>query len=85
MTPQGVLARMRPRDARSMLRGVSQTKLAEKAGLSHVTVLESEKGKPIRLASAYALFNALNTFRIEQGMKPLENVRDIDWNISGED
>ncbi len=81
---QGVAARMRPKDARSMLR-IPITKLASKAGLSHVTVIESERGKPIRLSTAYALFNALNFFRREQGMELLEDVRDVEWNISGED
>lgn len=81
---QGVAERMRPKDARSMLR-IPLKELAKRAKVSHVTVIESERGeKPIRLITAYALLKALNSYRAEQDMEPL-GIRDIEWNIIGED
>lgn len=77
---QGVAERMRPKDARSMLR-IPLKKLAEMAKLSHVTVIESERGeKPIKLITAYALLDALNSVRLERGMEPL-GIKDVEWNI----
>jgi DNA-binding XRE family transcriptional regulator len=80
---QGVATRMRPKDARSMLR-VSQLNLAKKAKLSPVTIIECEKGKEIRLSTAYAILDALNAFRTEKDQQPLE-FKDIEWNIWGEE
>lgn len=68
------------RRVRAML-GLSQTKLAELAGLSPQTVLDAERGKrQIRLTSAYAILHVLNDFRSRQGLSELD-IDSLDWNL----
>ena len=60
--------------------GLSQQALSDLSGVSKPTIVEAEKGRPMRLLTAYALLKALNEVRSQQELPEL-TVDDIDWNI----
>jgi DNA-binding XRE family transcriptional regulator len=60
--------------------GLSQQALADLAGLSKPTIGDAEKGRPIRLLTAYAILNALNGLRTQRGQSELA-VDSLDWSV----
>lgn len=61
---------------------LSQQALADRAGLDRNVVNNCERGKRIRLASAYRILRAMNPLREELGMPRLK-LSDLDWEIYG--
>ncbi len=60
--------------------GLSQQSLADLAGLSKPTIGDAEKGRPIRLLTAYAILNALNSLRTQRGQPEL-TIDSLDWSV----
>lgn len=60
--------------------GLSQQALSTLSGVSKPTIVEAEKGRLMRLLTAYAILKALNSVRSQQGLPEL-TVDDIEWNI----
>lgn len=60
--------------------GLSQQALADRAGLAKSTIVDAEKGRPIRLLTAFAILNALNSLRAERGQPELA-IDSMDWNV----
>ncbi len=60
--------------------GLSQQALSDLSGVSKPTIVEAEKGRPIRLLTAYALLKALNSVRTQEGLPEL-TIDDFDWNV----
>ena len=60
--------------------GLSQQALADRAGLSKPTIGDAEKGRSIRLLTAYAILNALNDLRAQRGQPEL-TIDSLDWSV----
>ena len=60
--------------------GLSQEALANLAGLSKPTIVDAEKGRAIRLLTAYAILHALNGLRTQRGQPEL-TIDSLDWNV----
>lgn len=64
---------------RSQLR-ITQAEIARRANTTKQTVSDAERGKRIRLTTAYAILKVINEERIRQSLEKLEP-EDLDWNI----
>jgi len=60
--------------------GLSQQALADLSGISKPTIVDAEKGRAIRLLSAYGILNALNEELKKRGRSEL-SIDAIDWNV----
>lgn len=60
--------------------GLSQQALADLSGLSKPTIGDAERGRPIRLLTAYAILNALNGLRSQKGQSEL-TTDSLDWKV----
>lgn len=76
------MKRVRPSDVRAQL-GLTQTQLAELAGITQKVVSRGETGGAITRLSAFAMLNVLNQKRQEKNLPPLE-IDEMDWKIRGE-
>ncbi len=63
--------------------GLTQTELAELSGVSKQTIVDAEKRRSIRLITAYAILNALNSELSQRGQPGLQ-VDSLDWNVIGD-
>jgi DNA-binding XRE family transcriptional regulator len=63
--------------------GLTQAELAELSGVSKQTIVDAEKRRSIRLITAYAILNALNSELSQRGQPSLQ-VDSLDWNVIGD-
>ena len=70
-------------DARAECR-VSQEKLAREARVSKPVVVRAENGFTVTRISAHAILKALNKFREDAGLEPID-FYDLDWKLQGEE
>jgi DNA-binding XRE family transcriptional regulator len=61
---------------------LSQQTLADRSGLSKTTIVDAEKGRPIRLLTAYAILDVLNEELRQRGQSEV-TVDNLDWNVQG--
>jgi DNA-binding XRE family transcriptional regulator len=63
--------------------GLTQAELAGLSGVSKQTIVDAEKRRSIRLITAYAILNALNSERSQRGQPDLD-MASLDWNVIGD-
>jgi DNA-binding XRE family transcriptional regulator len=76
------MAKQRLSHVRASL-GLTQVELAELSGISKQTIVDAEKRRSIRLITAYAILNALNSIRSQRGQPDLD-MDSLDWNVIGD-
>ncbi len=82
MTAEVQVEKVKLATARAQLR-LSQRELARLARISIAVISNSENGYAIRLLSAYAILEAINTERVKRGWTPLA-LEQMDIKIQGE-
>jgi DNA-binding XRE family transcriptional regulator len=73
------MAQQQLKHVRARLR-LSQRQLAELANVAKQTMADAENGKTIRLTTAYAILDALNTLLKERNQPELE-LDGLDWHV----
>jgi DNA-binding XRE family transcriptional regulator len=76
------MAKQRLSHVRASL-GLTQAELAELSGISKQTIVDAEKRRSIRLITAYAILNGLNSVRSQRGQPDLD-MDSLDWNVIGD-
>lgn len=71
--------KQRLRDVRVQLHW-TQAQLSVASGVSDLTIVRAEQGRPIQALTAQKLLEALNAGRVERGWEQL-SLYDLDWNI----
>lgn len=60
--------------------GMTQDKLSELSGISVPTIIDAEKGRIIRLTTAYAILKPINEVRKESDQAELD-IDDLTWKV----